>query len=813
MGDFIPPDNSMVPTDVKFGPDGYLYVAANFDGLSGDFGHGSVRRYDGTTGEFVDLVVRNDTSAISNPQCLLFGPDGKLYISNDGTPVIVRYDPQTGLIDTFVQPGTLSEITWQMAFGPDGNLYVASVGNSTVKRYSPTGEYLGDFIEPGHITENHGLAFSPDGNYLYVDGSTSLNPGGGLARYNGHTGAFIDYLVPGGTAAYHYIGDAAMYLLTDNQGVLYFIGSNDPPPPPTRAVSYYDASTGAFLDFFIARADAGMSDFHWGGTFGPDGNLYVADYFGGFIAKFDGATGAFLGYFVPPGGVGNPVYIRFAADGYLYVAENGPSQVSRFNGSTGDFVDVVVPGATPDLGFPQDLLFGADGKLYISTFGTNAVLRYDPKTGTTETFVQPGSGELSSARQMAFGPDGNLYVTAQDDGTVKRYSSVDGSYLGDFIEPGHVANNLALAFSPDGGRLYVSGAVPVDPNGGVAVYDGHTGAFIDYLIVGDSTANLIFNTGKTNPGANVPVSPIPTTTLTFSNITFSGQTVVTPLDSDLTPLPPNFDVATATGGLPTLFDISTTATFSGPVTLAINYDPAQFQSDINPTGPPPVLLHFDHGQWVNVTTSVDTINHIVFGQTTSFSPFAVAAAIPNHAPNAEDDFATLAKNKPVTLDVLANDDDPDGNTLAVTSVTHPDHGTATINSDGTITYDPTNGYKGTDSFTYTISDGQGGSASATVSLEIGAENHPPKARCDSATTARNTPVTVQVLANDADADGDTLTVSAITQAPQHGTATILANGSIRYTPAAGFHGHDRFRYQITDGSGKYNSAWVRVKVQ
>lgn len=415
------------------------------------------------------------------------------------------------------------------------------------------------------------------------------------------------------------------------QDELFNIGSNG----GDRAVSHYDVSTGTFLGWFASRGDAGISDFHWGGTFGPDGNLYVADYLGGSIAKFDGSSGAFLGYFVPPGGVGAPVHIHFASDGYLYVAENGPPQVSRFNGTTGEIDSIIVPGETPDLGFPQDLVFGADGKLYISTFGTNAVLRYDPNTHTTETFVQPGSGGLSSARQMAFGPDGNLYVTAQDNGTVKRYSSATGDYLGDFIEPGYIGANLALAFSPNGNYLYVSASIPQDPvNGGTARFDGHTGAFIDYFIIGDGSPNLVFNTGrtqvsKTDASGNplpVAVSPLPTTSMTFSNITAPGQTVVTPLDSDSTPLPTNFQVATATGGLPTYFDISTTATFSGSVTLAINYDPAQFTYDPvnNPTGDKPVLLHYENGTWVDITTSIDTATSKVYGSTTSFSPFAIA---------------------------------------------------------------------------------------------------------------------------------------------------------------------------------------------
>jgi len=74
----------------------------------------------------------------------------------------------------------------------------------------------------------------------------------------------------------------------------------------------------------------------------------------------------------------------------------------------------------------------------------------------------------------------------------------------------------------------------------------------------------------------------------------------------------------------------------------------------------------------------------------------------------------------VTVTVLANDSDPDGGTLSVTSVTTPAHGTATINAATTVTYTPAASYSGPDSFGYSISDGQGGTASATVSVTVGA---------------------------------------------------------------------------------------------
>ena len=75
-----------------------------------------------------------------------------------------------------------------------------------------------------------------------------------------------------------------------------------------------------------------------------------------------------------------------------------------------------------------------------------------------------------------------------------------------------------------------------------------------------------------------------------------------------------------------------------------------------------------------------------------------------------------------------------------------------MNADNTVTYTPAAGYSGPDSFTYTISDGRGGTATATVSITVTAANRPPVAINDAASTSQDTAVTVRVLANDSDPD-------------------------------------------------------------
>ncbi len=181
----------------------------------------------------------------------------------------------------------------------------------------------------------------------------------------------------------------------------------------------------------------------------------------------------------------------------------------------------------------------------------------------------------------------------------------------------------------------------------------------------------------------------------------------------------------------------------------------------------------------------------------------------NDGPVAVGDAATTAEDTAVSIAVLANDSDLDGDTLTVSAATTPAHGTATVNPDGTITYTPAANYHGADSFGYTAGDGNGGTATATVSVTVTGVNDGPVAVNDAATTAEDTAVSVAVLANDSDLDGDALTVSAVTL-PAHGTTVINPDGTITYTPAANYHGTDSFGYTIGDGNGGTATAVVTM---
>jgi len=195
-------------------------------------------------------------------------------------------------------------------------------------------------------------------------------------------------------------------------------------------------------------------------------------------------------------------------------------------------------------------------------------------------------------------------------------------------------------------------------------------------------------------------------------------------------------------------------------------------------------------------------------------------------PLAVDDEAMTNDELPVVIDVLMNDYNPDGVPLAITAITQGSNGTVAINPDNTLTYTPTVIWGGNDVFTYTLNS----VSTATVNVTINHINHPPAAQPDTATTEQDTPVTIEVLANDdeggdpgapTDRDGDYLVVSAVT-APAHGMAEIVTIGiapkgkpaltGARYTPAAGYLGTDAFDYTVSDGMGGSAVAHVTITV-
>jgi len=188
--------------------------------------------------------------------------------------------------------------------------------------------------------------------------------------------------------------------------------------------------------------------------------------------------------------------------------------------------------------------------------------------------------------------------------------------------------------------------------------------------------------------------------------------------------------------------------------------------------------------------------------------FTITVNNVNEAPTARADAASVTEGDGVFVDVLANDMDPENDALDVVSVTDPSRGTAMIQLDETIEYVPNQGACGTDSFSYSLEDGQGESATTTVTITI--QNTAPMAGDDFVETQEDESLLIDVLANDSDAGGGALAVASV-GTPSYGTATIIED-KIHYTPQPRFEGSDRFSYVTQDSCGALDTGWIDVNV-
>ena len=218
-------------------------------------------------------------------------------------------------------------------------------------------------------------------------------------------------------------------------------------------------------------------------------------------------------------------------------------------------------------------------------------------------------------------------------------------------------------------------------------------------------------------------------------------------------------------------------------------------------------------------TGTDTFTYVVSddsglnatGQVT-ITPKPVTAA-----PVASDDTYSTSEDVSLTLaapGVLANDTDADSDTLLVSSPTDPPNGSVQLKPNGGLIYTPDANYSGTDTFTYTVSDGSPITDTGQVTITVAAVNDPPVAGDNFYAATEDVPLTVAapgVLANDTDQEGSGLTAGSASD-PPGGSVVLDPNGSFTYTPDADFAGTDTFTYVVEDGAGGADGGLVTITV-
>ncbi|MBE9635496.1 Ig-like domain-containing protein [Salipiger mangrovisoli] len=397
----------------------------------------------------------------------------------------------------------------------------------------------------------------------------------------------------------------------------------------------------------------------------------------------------------------------------------------------------------------------------LGAFGTTLA---DTSTGGTSTSVDAGGVTvgISFSAQDA----GAEAFTVNHDGYVPEGSTVDpNSHLKLFGEGG------------DGGSVSATSSTVFDFSSSNALY-------------ADEVQNLSFILNDVDGGAGSDLGDLGgDSTSTAGGVDFQDNITILAYDAEGNPVEvtlTSLGSTSTSGGTATGEDVTSFADEDGTVLVSI--------------AGPVSRIEVVYGNGGDSTQGV-LISDM------SFSTIDAE----DSDPIAEDDSAETDEDVAVTIDVLANDSDPEGEPLTVVSAeVTGGEGSVVINGDGTLTFTPAEDFTGDAEITYTIEDPAGNSATGHVAVAVSPVNGDPVAEDDLVTTANNTPVTLDPTLNDSDPDGDTLTVTGVGEASS-GTVTLNADGTVTYAPNPGHSGPDSFTYTIDDGNGGTDTGTIVVK--
>ncbi|MDB5387127.1 MAG: outer rane adhesin like protein [Planctomycetaceae bacterium] len=433
------------------------------------------------------------------------------------------------------------------------------------------------------------------------------------------------------------------------------------------------------------------------------------------------------------------------------------------------------------------------------------------------------------------------------------------------------ANGDPVSFAT-GSTVAANGSVVVNPDGSYVFTPtaGFTGVGSFSFMASDSIGNTTEVTQTINVGAGLGQAPVGVPQSTFTtvnapltgtlqgtdtngnNLTFSagsafaahGTVLINP-DGTFTYTPdPGFTgvdsfsfrtndgtrnsqdstVTVHVGGvnsLPTVqntaFSTDTNAAFSG--TLAgtdADGDPLTFSTgstaatngtvQINPDG---TFVFTPTSGFAGQGTFSFNANDGIGNSTDSTATINVGTGL-NQAPVGQARFFTTAVSTPVSGTLHATD--INGNNLTFSAGTvSATNGTAVINSDGSFVYTPTNGFIGTDSFTFRATDGSLNSPNTTVTVQVGSANAAPTVSNGNGTTNFGTNLNGFLAPLGQDPQGNLLNFAVVTQ-PEHGSLTLLPDGTFTYSPDTGFSGNDSFTFKANDTTFDSNVGTFQLTV-
>jgi len=206
------------------------------------------------------------------------------------------------------------------------------------------------------------------------------------------------------------------------------------------------------------------------------------------------------------------------------------------------------------------------------------------------------------------------------------------------------------------------------------------------------------------------------------------------------------------------------------------------------------VINVNGQDWIRYTPNVNFngVESFDYTVTDGFSTLTgnvtVTVVADNDAPVANNDSISVNEDSTVTKDLRSNDSDPEGSVLIISSVSGANHGQVIIeNSGARIRYNPNANYYGTDSFSYTVSDGVL-TDSATVSVIVAGVNDSPNALNDSSSTNEDTSKVFNPRSNDFDPDGGSITITGKTNGSKGSVAILNSGTQLRYTPGTNKNG-------------------------
>lgn len=490
--------------------------------------------------------------------------------------------------------------------------------------------------------------------------------------------------------------------------------------------------------------------------------------------------------------------------GKMYWTDRDNPKIQRANLDGTEIEDLVT--AADGIVAPQGLALDlVNGKMYWTDITADKIQRANLDGSEVEDIVTEG---LLVANDIAVDPvGGKIYFTDEEKNRIKR-GNLDGTGIENIVGY-RLDQPYGIVLDLNNGLMYWtnrgSGAIQYANLDGSNVQDWRTDLRNLYGLAIDFGATL--NIDKSVAPAATDIVPGQSLTYTIridnvggmeaTNVTVNdalaqGLTFVGPVTLD--PAQPGAVLAGSAADLPTLASNVTIAQ-GDSVTLTV-----------------PVMV--DEG--LPGGTVITNVASVTSDELPTPSTDSQDILIANVAPTAEDDDYATLNNAVLSIaapGVLDNDVDLNGDALSATLDSTVTNGVLSFEVDGSFVYTPTLGFVGTETFTYTVSDGQL-TDTAAVTLTVGSPNDAPVASDDDYATAKNTTLTIAapgVLDNDTDTENDALT--AVLQSDvSNGTLQLNADGSFTYTPDNGFTGSDSFTYVANDGFSDSNVATVTILV-